>query len=490
MATTIPYIPQTITVHLGTPDQYAQNVTVSFADYIKNVASSEVYPTWNEEALKANIYAQVSYALNRVYTEFYRSQGYDFDITNSTSIDQKFINGRNIFDSIDRLVDEFFNIYISRIGNLEPLAAKFCNGTTTTCNGLSQWGSEELAQQGYQAFPILQAYYGDDIDLVYDAPVQNVRESYPGTPLRNGSRGTPVEVIQVELNRISQNYPLIPKISAVDGIFGEETEAAVRTFQSIFNLTSDGIVGRATWYKLVNLYVGIARISELNSEGVKLFNASLEYPDAIMEGDQGEKVEILQYFLALFAEFYLTIPSVEISGVFGPETKTSVIAFQRQFGLPETGVVGAETWDAMYRAFKGIADTVFVEDEIFAIETVPYGGVVLRAGAEGEDVRTLQSYLNVLSLAHVSISPVTITGIFDGETEASVREYQQWSGLPETGAVDRVVWNSIVNSYKDVVSAGTSRPVQYPGRMLKEGDADDQAGTEQSAGSAGEGGER
>lgn len=484
MAVRVPYIPETITVHLGTPSQYAANVTVSFADYIKNVASSEIFPTWDEDALIANIHAQVSYAVNRVYTEFYRSQGYDFDITNSTSIDQKFINGRNIFDNIDRLVDEIFDIYISRIGNDEPLASKFCNGTTTTCDGLSQWGSEYLAQQGYEPLEILRYYYGDDIDLVEDAPIQNVPESYPGTPLRLGSEGNYVQTVQVELNRISQNYPLIPKISPVDGVFGAKTEEAVKTFQRIFNLTSDGIVGKATWYRLINLYVGITKLSELNSEGIHLFDSSLEYPDAISEGDVGEKVEILQYFLAVLSEFYLTIPPVKITGAFGPETKDAVLAFQGQFELPRTGVVDAETWDTMYNAFKGIADTVFLKDEIFAIQVLPYGGEVLKLGSEGEQVNALQDYLNALSAAYLAINPVAVTGVFDVQTEASVKEYQKLMRLPETGEVDRTVWNAIINSYKDVTSETTSRPEQYPGRDLKRGDSDTAANT-----TAGEGGE-
>ena len=205
--TITPFIPQYITVHLGPPDSDAENVTVTFPDYIKNVASSEIYPTWDESAIRANIYAQISFALNRVYTEFYRSRGYDFDITNSTAIDQKFIKGRNIFDNIDRIVDEIFNDYIREIGVAEPLAAKYCNGTTVTCEGLSQWGSENLAQQGYSTLDILYYYYGYNIELVNDAPIREFRESYPGTPIRRGDSGAYVKVIQRELNLISQNYP-------------------------------------------------------------------------------------------------------------------------------------------------------------------------------------------------------------------------------------------------------------------------------------------
>ena len=198
-----PVIPETITVHLGTPSSSAENVTVSFADYIKNVASSEIYPTWPENAIRANIYAQISYALNRVYTEWYRARGYDFDITNSTAYDQSFVKGRNIFENISEIVDEIFNDYIRRQGFVEPLFATYCDGVEVSCDGLSQWGSVTLAEEGVIPYDILRNYYGDDIDLVFDAPVVNVIESYPGTPLRVGSSGDDVRRIQNQLNRIS-----------------------------------------------------------------------------------------------------------------------------------------------------------------------------------------------------------------------------------------------------------------------------------------------
>ena len=243
----VPYIPETITVHLGAPDEPAQNVTLPFSEYIKNVASSEIFPTWDEDALRANILAQISFALNRVYLEYYRSRGYDFDITSSTAYDQKFINGRNIFSNIDRIVSDIFDNYIRRQGFLEPLAAKYCNGTTVTCEGLSQWGSQELAEDGLNFADILRTYYGYDIELVIDAPVREAEQSYPGRPVRRGDRGNEVKFVQRTLNRISQNYPRIPKIPSIDGIFGEATENAVIEFQRIFDLTPDGIVGKATW---------------------------------------------------------------------------------------------------------------------------------------------------------------------------------------------------------------------------------------------------
>ena len=186
MAPIVPYIPETITVHLGAPDAGAENVTVSFADYVKNVVSSEIYPTWEPSALRANMLAVISYALNRVYTEYYRSRGYPFDITSSTAIDQKFINGRNIYENISALVDELFTDYLRKQGFVEPLAAKFCNGVTTTCDGLSQWGSQELAQTGADSVRILRRYYGEDVQIVTNAPVQDLQESYPGSPVRRG----------------------------------------------------------------------------------------------------------------------------------------------------------------------------------------------------------------------------------------------------------------------------------------------------------------
>ena len=228
------YIPETITVHLGAPAADAPNVTVSFPDYIKNVASSEVYPTWPEDALRANIYAQISFALNRYYTEWYRSQGYDFDITNSTRYDQAYVQGCNIFDNISAIVDEIFNSYIVRDGSVEPYFTQYCNGTTVTCEGLSQWGTVPLAEQGLSPLEILQNYYGNDIRIVADAPVRSTGQSYPGQPLRLGMAGNVVRYKQVQLNRISRNYPAIPKINPVDGIFGTQTENAVRAFQRIF----------------------------------------------------------------------------------------------------------------------------------------------------------------------------------------------------------------------------------------------------------------
>ena len=371
MPTVIPYVPQRITVHLGAPSQNADNVTVSFSDYVKNVASSEIYPTWEESALRANILAIVSFALNRVYTEFYRSRGYDFDITSSTAYDQFFVRGRSFFSNVSRLVDELFNSYLRRPGFVEPLAAKFCNGTTVTCEGLSQWGSQGLAQQGYNSTQILRSYYGE-VEIVANAPVRDYVSSYPGVPLRRGSVGPNVVVIQTEINRISQNYPAIPKISTVDGIFGAATENAIRSFQEIFDLTPDGVVGPATWYALVRLYTAVTSLSELRSQGQRFYTIAWNQGSPISPGDRGIRVEHLQYMLRVLSAYISQIPSIAVDGIYGSATRSAVLAAQGYFGLPQTGTVDLATWDEIYDQFTGIENASFRD-----LESFPYTSAVI-----------------------------------------------------------------------------------------------------------------
>ena len=364
MPTVIPFVPQNITVHLGAPNSAAANVTVPFIDYVKNVASSEIYPTWDEDALAANILAIVSFALNRVYTEFYRSRGYDFDITNNTAFDQFFVNGRSYFDNVSRLVDNLFNDYLRRPGFVEPLAAKFCNGTTVTCEGLSQWGSQNLARQGFSTQDILRNYYGN-VEIVNNAPIRGITTSYPGTPLRRGSTGPYVVVVQTSLNRIAQNYPAIPKLATVDGIYGSRTEESVRRFQQIFGLTADGIVGKATWYELVRLYTAVTRLSELRSQGQQFYNINWEYPGDLANGDRGEKVRHLQYMLNILSEFIPEVPEVTVDGIYGPKTEEAVRAAQGWLELPQNGVTDDKTWEEIYDQFAGIETIALRSRETF-----------------------------------------------------------------------------------------------------------------------------
>lgn len=368
-------IPNPITVHLGRPAAYASNVQVSFPDYVKNVASSEIYPTWPEASLRANIYAIITFALNRVFTEWYRSQGYDFDITNSTAYDQAFVYGRPIYESISRVVDDIFNEYVRRQGQIAPYFTSFCNGTTTTCSGLSQWGTVTLANQGLTPLQILRTYYPDDVEIATSQIVANVPSSYPGSPLRQGSTGLDVQTIQTYLNRIRRNYPAIPAITDETGVFGNSTKAAVTKFQSIFQLAADGIVGKATWYKISQLYTAVTRLSELNSEGTTLGIGTVPPAAVLRQGSRGTDVITLQYLLNVIAEYYPGVPSISQDGIFGNATRQAVIAFQQTKGLTPDGIVGAATWKALYDAYRGIGD--YVPDPGPDTGTVEY---VVRAG--------------------------------------------------------------------------------------------------------------
>lgn len=441
----LPVIPEYITVHLGPPDSPAQNVTLSFTDYIKNVASSEIYPTWPENALRANILAQISFALNRVYSEYYRSRGYDFDITNSTAYDQSFVNGRDIFENISRIVDELFNDYIVRQGGVEPLFAAYCDGDRVICDGLSQWGSVTLANRGFSPFAILTNYYGNNIGIVEDAPVAGISESYPGRVLRLGSAGDDVRTVQVRLNRISRNFPSIPKIPQADGIFGTETDRAVRAFQRIFDLQADGIVGRATWYSIARTYNAVKRISDLSSEGIPPADVTNIFDTSLDQGDTGVEVRELQYFLAFIGNFNDYIPRMRIDGVFGPATENAVRAFQSAYGFEPTGSVTPPLWDAIYSAYTGIVSTI--DSALLPQEVALYPGIPQRLGSDGESVRALQEYLNYISRTYNEIPTVTPDGVFGSATENAVREYQRVFGLPVSGIVGSVTWNSVLDTY-------------------------------------------
>ncbi|MCM1569198.1 MAG: peptidoglycan-binding protein [Roseburia sp.] len=255
-------VPEYVIVHDGVPsDSTAPNYWVRYKDYIKNVASCEIYSTWPEAAIYANILAIMSVTLNRVYTEWYRNQGYDFTITSSTAYDQKWIYGRNIFENIDYLVDSVFANYLSRPGVRQPIFTSYCDGRRVTCSGLSQWGSRYLADEGYSAIEILRYYYGNDLYINTAEIISGVPSSYPGYDLTIGSTGDKVRQLQTQLNRIARNYPAIPTIT-VDGIYGPATAASVRTFQGIFNLPQTGVTDYATWYEVSDIYVGVTRIAE------------------------------------------------------------------------------------------------------------------------------------------------------------------------------------------------------------------------------------
>ena len=463
MLTGTPFIPETITVHLGYPDVDAPNVTIDFPAYIKNVASSEIFPTWPESALRANIYAITSFALNRIYTEWYRSRGYDFDITATTQFDQMFINGREYFENISYLVDELFNDYVRRQGSVEPLFTAFCNGTTSTCQGLSQWGTVTLANRGFTPYEILQYYYGDNIDIVKNAPVKTNMPSFGGLDLTIGSADNDVKTVQVYLNRISGNYPAIPKIPRADGIFDEATAAAVRKFQQIFGLEPTGIVDASTWYRMTYIYTSVKKIAELDSEGVRLEEIAPVFNEDLKIGMQSIEVSVLQYYLAVIGAYYEAVTPVEITGYFGEKTERSLKSFQRVFGLPQTGEADRATRNDLYRAYQGIADAVKPQYTAVAL----YPGTVLREGVSADSVRIIQEYLTYINRSYPNIPAVSNTGYFGPLTKQSVTAFQRQFGIDPTGIVGAVTWDRIAGVYSDLRFGFDKRPYQNPGYTIK-----------------------
>ena len=460
----VPYIPETITVHLGRPDEKADNITVDFPYYVKNVASSEIYPTWPESSLRANIYVITTYALNRIYTEWYRARGYDFDITSTTQFDQAFVPERDIFENVSVLVDELFDDYIRKQGSVEPYFTAFCNGTTSTCSGLSQWGTVDLANRGYTPYDILVNYYGNDIEIVKDADVRTNTPSYPGVILNLGMVGNDVRTVQVQLNRISRNYPAIPKVEA-DGVFDVYTEEAIRVFQGIFNLNVTGMVDSATWYKLAYIFISVKRIAELNSEGISFEEISRQFVDEIRFGMDDRIVKIVQYYLAVVGAYYERVQPVDITGYFGEQTEASVKSFQRVFGISETGVVDRQTWNELYRAYQGIIDSVPLSD---GEDVVLFPGIALKEGITNEYVRILQTYLSYIHSSNPEIPDVNPTGYFGPVTKASVMAFQRFYGIePVNGVVGAATWNEIAKEYSVLRYGYEKRPYQYPGYIIK-----------------------
>lgn len=462
------YIPEYITVHLGAPSAWAQNVTVRFVDYIKNVASHEIYPTWPEQSLRANIYAQITFALNRVYTEWYVSRGYSFQITNSTAYDQYFVNGGNVFENVSKIVDSIFNEYFSIVNSNAPYFTQYCNGTTAKCNGLSQWGTVDLANNGRNALQILQYYYGTDKILKRTPIIAGLVESYPGVAIRRTNRNSNVTIIQQQLNRISQNYPAIPKLIPVDGIFGPNTEASVKVFQRVFNLVQDGIVGRATWYKLSAIYTAVKRLGELDQEveqnvilkeldtssncsyvnPEELYSVEdlTRYPGYVLKKNFTNKdVRRLKTMLAKISSLYKEIPEVAVDRDFDGKTQNAVLKFQRTFGLSQNGQVDINTWRTIVFVYLSLDSgrNINTSDILFPF---PFE---LKLGDDNGYVAVLKEYMNVLARNGYTIRILPIDNIFDLATERNVKNLQKTFDLRKTGVVDKITWEKIASTYND-----------------------------------------
>ena len=446
MAVRYPIVPNNITVHLGAPDEAARDVTVSFTDYISNVAANELYPTWPKNALIANIYSIISFTMNRIYNEWYKSKGYNFDITSLPSYDQKFVLGRSTYSNIDDIVNDIFDNYVVKGNQIQPYFTRYCDGRVTTCDGLSQWGSVDLANQGKTPLEILRYYYGDDISIKYDAPVGESSGVFPGGDIGLGFAGNPVLAIQRDLKRIRQNYPAIPDITGSLGIYDDETEAAVRKFQEIFNLPVTGIVDKATWYKIKYVYTSVKKLSDLYSEGITLDEATFLYNDELKYGDTGIEVQYVNYFLDALSFLDNDIPRLPINSIYNNNTITMVKAFQEKYNLPVTGIFTYADWSILKNAYRDILNSFPLEYKEYIDELYP--DYFLVRGSTGLDVKRLQKFLLKICKYDKSIPGVRVNGVFDELTEKSVKKIQSDSGLDVNGIVGPLLWKIVVDLSK------------------------------------------
>lgn len=461
-------IPKRITVHLGRPTSNAENLNVDFIYYLKNVASSEIYPTWEEEALRANIYCQISLVLNRIYTEWYPSKGYSYDITNSTAYDQAFVKNRNIFDNISEIVDDIFNQYIQKDNFSEPYYAEYCDGKIAQCPGLKQWGTQTLALNGYDYLRILKYYYGDNIQIVTTNHIQDIKQSYPGTPLRLGSSGIDVTELQKELNAIAVNYPNITPIYPIDGIFGSATESAVKVFQRQFSLTADGVVGKSTWYKISYVYAAVRKLAELVSIGDRDDVYNGEYPGTpLRQGSRGIEVQLLQYYLSVIATYDNDIKSISrIDGRFGDSTYNSVVSFQRKYNLTRDGIVGELTWNRIRNVFETYQDNIDVTSGVPA-----YPGTAYQTGTSGDDVVLIQQALNTVGTIYSNIPILVVDGFFGSDTANAVRVFQSIVNEAVDGIVGPNTWVALFTTAAEIQQgdAPSLGLPPFPGTVLREG---------------------
>lgn len=446
MSIRYPIVPTNITIHLGPPNTDAKNITIPFTDYISNVASSELYPTWPRNALIANIYSIISFAMNRIYNEWYKSKGYNFDITSSPVYDQTFKENRSTYENIDNIVEEIFNNYVVKDNQIQPYFTTYCDGRVTKCNGLSQWGTVELANQGKTPLDILKYYYGNDISIVYDAKVQDNVEGYPGYDVSYGSFGNPVLLIQRDLRRIRQNYPAIPNINNKYGIYDEETVNAVKKFQEIFNLKVTGEVDKATWYKIKYIYTSVKKLSDLYSEGLTKEEATFLYEDELKYGDKGIEVEYIHYFLDAIAFLDKDIPRLKTNSIYNDNTVEMVKAFQKKYNLEPTGIFTYADFKVLKNAYDSILKSFPIEYKEYIDELYP--DYFLVRGVTGDDVKRFQKFLLKICKYDHSIPGVRVNGIFDELTEKSVLKLQKDYGFDVNGIVGPLLWKKVVELSK------------------------------------------
>lgn len=491
-------IPEFITIHMGEPSECGEILTIPFIDYIKNVSCSCVYPTWREEALRANIYAITSFALNRIYTDWYKSRGYGFEITNSRNYDQMYVRGRTLFRNVCDIVDEIFDSCIKVEGFNQPLLAK-CENLSKEERCLSRWGSLDLAEDGLDALEILRKYYGDNIKVEKASYIAGIRRPYSGKPLSFDSVGDDVKFIQRALNFIGKKYTGIDKILQEDGIYGENTEKAVKNFQSIFNLKRDGIVGSKTWNKICLVYSLIKKIFGSDNDIEDSEQDSLP----LKLGSRGELVKIIQEDLNYVLSNYNFYKNLKVDGIYGPLTEKAVLDFQKIFSLVPDGIVGKDTLDRLEYVKENLKklDNVFSNKALINDEKV-YGElkgyqdmdssgeclnnnnftiinqrklskevnmcINISFGDVGDDVKQLQKELNNLGKLYDFLEPLKEDGIFGENTKRVLEKFQEKFGLPVTGVFDRENLRKLMSIKKALNELKDLRSLLKNGKVLDE----------------------
>jgi len=446
MAIRYPVVPNNIVVHLGSPSSNSRNITVPFTSYISNVAASELYPTWPQNALIANIYAIISFTMNRIYNEWYHSKGYNFDITSSPAYDQTYTENRSTYENINNIVQEIFNNYVVKGKGIEPYFTSYCDGRKLICNGLSQWGSVTLANQGKTPLEILKYYYGNDISIKYDAEVGDGTIGYPGYDIELGSFGNPVLAIERDLKRIRNNYPAIPEIPSSPGIYTNDLANAVKKFQEIFNLPVTGVVNKATWYKIKYIYNSVKKLGDLYSEGITEEEATFLYNDKLALGNSGIDVEYIHYFLDALAFLDPDIPRLQTNSIYSENTVTMVKAFQKKYGLPVTGDFTYSDWKVLKEEYEKILSYIPDKNKDYVNELYPNN--FLMKGMSGDDIKRYQRLLLKICRFDKSIPGVRVNGIFDDLTDRSVRKLQNDYGFEINGIVGPLLWRKTVELSK------------------------------------------
>lgn len=494
-----PYIPEFITVHLGAPGSEAADIAVTFPDYIKIVAACEIYPTWPESAIRSILYVQISHALHRCMTGWYRRMEYPFDITWSPVYDQRFVPGHCTYERLNRIVDELFNSCLCLKGSREPFSFQQCEDSDKLP---SHWTFVALAESGMTCEEILQNTLGNDIAVLPNLPVHipspfpynavlplKRRQDFPlcrdgedsedaaerktdrkdayyfmkeqYEPMRPGDTGKTVRALQIQLNRVSRNYPCVPKINPADGIFGEQTQNALCLFRKHFHLPEGGDVDSAAFYRLAYAYAAAKRLSDLHSLKLSVQELPHGYPGILRRGDSGIGVRLLHLYLTAAGIFHPYCLPMQRTDTFDEPMETAVTAFQKTNRLEPDGIVGEMTWLQLERTYNGVIRCCPLE-----------GGTPLRLahtlkqGSIGDDVRRAQQYLSTTAATFPALSKPPVNGLYGAKMVSAVRAFQKEFGVPVTGAVNQNTWNVLGSLYSDLVTGYEKQPEQNPGFTL------------------------